>query len=88
MLGLERVGAGKAVGVAVATAGVAVTLRLYSAHIGQGALDSILLVMQANSYAVYVVLLQLALRRVRASKGAGGRGPRQDRDVRSLLFIP
>ena len=65
-LGVERVTLGKAAGLAVATVGTAVTLRIFTnAHLGPSPLDAFLLIMQANSYAVYVVLLTLALKRAK-----------------------
>ena len=63
-LGLEKVGAGKAVGLAVATVGTAVTLRVLDITPGASLLDAVLLLTQANAYAVYVVLLTLALKRL------------------------
>ena len=64
LLGLEKVGAGKAVGLAVATVGTAVTLRVLDITPGASLLDAVLLLTQANAYAVYVVLLTLALKRL------------------------
>ena len=65
-LGVERVTLGKAAGLAVATVGTAVTLRVFTnVHLGPSPLDAFLLIMQANSYAVYVVLLTLALKRAK-----------------------
>lgn len=65
-LGVERVTLGKAAGLAVATVGTAVTLRIFTnVHLGPSPLDAFLLIMQANSYAVYVVLLTLALKRAK-----------------------
>ena len=78
-LGLERVSHGKALGLVVATAGTSLTLRVYTVNVGPSPLDAFLLVMQANSYAVYVVLLTLALRRVR--------GSRQEKPPGPMLFL-
>ena len=70
LLGLERVGAGKAIGLAVATVGTGVTLRVLDITLGASLLDAVLLLTQANSYAVYVVLLTLALKRLDARQRA------------------
>jgi drug/metabolite transporter (DMT)-like permease len=61
-LGLEKVSVGKAVGLAVATVGTATTLRVLEIEQGASLLDAVLLLTQANAYAVYVVLLTLALK--------------------------
>ena len=65
-LGLEKVSVGKAVGLAVATVGTATTLRVLEIEPGASLLDAVLLLTQANAYAVYVVLLTLALKRLDA----------------------
>ena len=65
-LGLEKVGAGKAAGLAVATLGTAATLRVLEITPGASLLDAVLLLTQANAYAVYVVQLTLALKRLDA----------------------
>lgn len=75
-LGLEKVGAGKAAGLAVATLGTAATLRVLEITPGASLLDAVLLLTQANAYAVYVVLLTLALKRLDARHRAEEReGP-------------
>ena len=63
LLGLEKVGAGKLVGLLVATFGTAVTLRVWEVKAGASLLDAVFLLTQANAYAVYIVLLTLALKR-------------------------
>ena len=63
LLGLEKVGAGKLVGLLVATFGTAVTLRVWEVKTGASLLDAVFLLTQANAYAVYIVLLTLALKR-------------------------
>ena len=65
-LGLEKVSVGKAVGLAVATVGTATTLRVLEIEQGASLLDAVLLLTQANAYAVYVVLLTLCLKRLDA----------------------
>ena len=65
-LGVERVTFGKTAGLAVATVGTIVTLRVFTnVHLAPSPLDAFLLILQANSYAVYVVLLTLALKRAK-----------------------
>lgn len=68
LAGLERVGAGKALGLLIATLGTIITLRVFTETYGKrpSAVDAVLLVMQANAYAVYVVCLAGALRLGRA----------------------
>jgi drug/metabolite transporter (DMT)-like permease len=73
-LGLEKVGAGKAAGLAVATLGTAATLRVLEISPGASLLDAVLLLTQANAYAVYVVLLTLALKRLDARHRAEEQG--------------
>jgi drug/metabolite transporter (DMT)-like permease len=51
---------------AVATVGTATTLRVLEIEPGASLLDAVLLLTQANAYAVYVVLLTLALKRLDA----------------------
>jgi len=76
-LGLEKVGAGKAAGLAVATVGTAATLRVLEISPGASLLDAVLLLTQANAYAVYVVLLTLALKRLDARHRAEEREGRE-----------
>ena len=76
-LGLEKVGAGKAAGLAVATVGTAATLRVLEITPGASLLDAVLLLTQANAYAVYVVLLTLALKRLDARHRAEEREGRE-----------
>ena len=65
-LGVERVTFGKTAGLAVAAVGTIVTLRVFTnVHLAPSPLDAFLLILQANSYAVYVVLLTLALKRAK-----------------------
>ena len=55
-LGVERVTFGKTAGLAVATVGTIVTLRVFTnVHLAPSPLDAFSLILQANSYAVYVV---------------------------------
>ena len=64
LLGLETVTSGKAVGLVIATAGTAVTLRVLEIKMGASLVDAVLLLTQANAYAVYVVLLTLVLKQL------------------------
>ncbi len=64
LLGLETVTSGKAVGLVIATAGTAVTLRVWEIKMGASLVDAVLLLTQANAYAVYVVLLTLVLKQL------------------------
>ena len=51
----------------VATFGTSLALRVYSTNIGPGPLDVFLLVIQASSYRVYIVLLTRALGQIRTA---------------------
>lgn len=64
LLGLETVTSGKAIGLVIATAGTAVTLRVWEIKMGASLVDAVLLLTQANAYAVYVVLLTLVLKQL------------------------
>ena len=67
ILGAERVPILKVVGMLVATLGCAVALRVFSTRVGPGPLDVFLLVVQASSYGVYLVLLTRALGNIRSA---------------------
>ena len=67
ILGAERVPILKVIGMLVATLGCAVALRVFSTRVGPGPLDVFLLVVQASSYGVYLVLLTRALGNIRSA---------------------
>ena len=80
-LGLGKVTVGKAVGLAVATVGTATTLRVLEIEPGASLLDAVLLLTQANAYAVYVVLLTLALKRLDAQLRAEPLGKEKEKET-------
>lgn len=67
VLGLEPLPPFKVFGMLVATFGTSLALRVYSTNIGPGPLDVFLLVIQASSYGVYIVLLTRALGQIRTA---------------------
>jgi drug/metabolite transporter (DMT)-like permease len=72
VLRIERVDAMKAGGLLVSVVGTTITLRVWTNEDeAPGVVDAIFLMTQPVAYAVYVVLLALALKRVRGGGGDG-----------------
>jgi hypothetical protein len=86
-LRIERVDAMKAGGLFVSVVGTTITLRVWTNEDeAPGVVDSIFLMTQPIAYATYVVLLALALKRVRAGDGSNSTAAVTRRSVTTSHF--